>query len=116
MDVAADFPAPAGFRTIDDVVEGYETDELKRQALAQARSRLAEKIPYSMARLLELRLKRGLSQRALAKLIGTSQSHIARIETGREDIRMSTLRKLAAEFNVPVGDLASVFAASNDAP
>lgn len=40
------------------------------------------------------RLKHGLSQRRLAHRAGTSQSAIARIETGTEDVTWSRLRLL----------------------
>lgn len=53
-----------------------------------------------------LRLRAGLSQMQLAKAIGTSQPHIARIESGAtNDLKSSTLRKLASALDVDVGRL-----------
>ena len=53
------------------------------------------------------RLKAGLTQAELAKRMGTTQSAIARLEAGRTDAKMSTLRKLAkatgARLNVSLG-------------
>lgn len=43
-----------------------------------------------------LRLKKMLSQAELAKLMGTSQPHIARIEKGVDTITLKTLCKLSA--------------------
>lgn len=46
------------------------------------------------ATLKKLRLDSGLTQRKLAQLVGVSQAHIAKIEGGRVDPRMSTVNKL----------------------
>jgi len=42
----------------------------------------------------KLRNKAGLTQRELAKLAGVSQAHIAKIERGRVDPRLSTVNKI----------------------
>lgn len=42
----------------------------------------------------ELRLARGLSQKDLAALVGTSQAAIARLELGGTNPRVSTLARL----------------------
>jgi transcriptional regulator with XRE-family HTH domain len=47
-----------------------------------------------------LRLKRGWSQKQLAGELGTSQPHVARIEAGTEDLRLSTIVKLAGVLGV----------------
>ena len=52
-----------------------------------------------------LRKKHKLSQRALAELTGLSYVHIARIETGDYDPRLSTLQALAKALKVKIGDL-----------
>ncbi len=59
----------------------------------------------NVIRLVTIRMKKGLSQRALAKLSKISQVTIARIETGVYDPRLSTLRKLAKALKVKVRDL-----------
>jgi len=41
-----------------------------------------------------LRVKVGLSQTALAKKVGVSQAHIAKIESGKVDPRFSTVEKI----------------------
>jgi DNA-binding XRE family transcriptional regulator len=46
------------------------------------------------------RLHRGLSQAQLATRAATSQPHIARIESGSEDIRLSTARKIADALEI----------------
>jgi predicted transcriptional regulator len=42
----------------------------------------------------KLRIEAGLTQRQLAKLVGISQAHIAKIEKGNVDPRLSTVNKL----------------------
>jgi len=53
----------------------------------------------------KLRKQRKLSQRALAELTGLSYVHIARMETGDSDPRLSTLQALAKALKVSIGDL-----------
>jgi transcriptional regulator with XRE-family HTH domain len=45
--------------------------------------------------LAELRRERGMSQTEVAARMHTSQSAVARLEAGRDDIRVSTLRRYA---------------------
>ena len=56
-------------------------------------------------RLRTFRLKRVLTQDALAKNIGVSRGYLARLEMGRHDPPLSRLRKLAKALGVPVVDL-----------
>lgn len=41
-----------------------------------------------------LRIKAGLTQRKLAELVGVSQAHIAKIELGKVDPRLSTVNRI----------------------
>lgn len=51
---------------------------------------------YQVARqLVSLRLKNGLTQKDLARCLGTTQSVIARIERGNQNLSIRTLTKLA---------------------
>jgi len=43
-----------------------------------------------------LRLEAGLTQKKLAALVGVSQAHIAKIEVGKVDPRLSTINKILA--------------------
>ena len=52
-----------------------------------------------------VRKKHKLFQRALAELTGLSYVHIARMETGDYDPRLSTLQALAKALKVKIGDL-----------
>lgn len=71
----------------------------KREALADPAVRReydALAPQYELAsKLIELRLRRKLSQAALAKKIGTKQSAIARLESGSYNPSMQMLRKIA---------------------
>lgn len=53
------------------------------------------------------RLERGLSQAALARLAGTSQSQIARLESGRQDPGLSTWRRVFAPLGVSLNIVTS---------
>ena len=52
-----------------------------------------------------LRGPRTLTQRALAKKAGLSRGYLARVETGRHEPTLTTLRKLAKALGVPVTKL-----------
>lgn len=56
-------------------------------------------------RLRELRRQRGLSQLALAKLLGVSQQAVGKWETGRSTPDPQTIMALAAQLNISTGDL-----------
>lgn len=51
---------------------------------------------YQVAR---LRIMRGLTQQQLADLVGTSQSSIARLESGKELPRLSFLQRVVRALN-----------------
>jgi len=55
----------------------------------------------------ELRLKRGVSQTALAEAVGTTKRTIYAIEVENQDIRISLAHKLAAYFYCGIDDLYS---------
>lgn len=54
-------------------------------------------------RLSELRRSRGLSQTQVAARMGTSQSALARLESGQADVRVSTLARYAAALDADIG-------------
>jgi predicted transcriptional regulator len=60
--------------------------------------------------LVERRISLGLSQTEVAARMGTSQSAVARLETGQADVRLSTLERYAAavdnvlDFHLGGGD------------
>lgn len=58
-----------------------------------------------MEQLRKLRLKRGLSLRTLGVMAGIHAVSLVRLEAGKFDPRLSTLRKLAQALEVSVCDL-----------
>lgn len=56
-------------------------------------------------RLRQLRDERKITQAVLAKRAGVTLSYIGRLEIGRHDPQLSTLRKLAKALKVSVADL-----------
>ncbi|MBB2930991.1 helix-turn-helix domain-containing protein [Paraburkholderia silvatlantica] len=51
------------------------------------------------------RLRAGLSQAKLAEAIGTSQSHIAKIEAGKVQIQFATAAQLADALKITLDSL-----------
>lgn len=100
------FPEPApptvpeGYISIDALAERFERHEKGRAALKHGRKWVADQF-YSEdgITIKTLRLKKGWSQVDLARFLGTSQSHISRLEKGGEDLRFSTLKKLCSALD-----------------
>jgi transcriptional regulator with XRE-family HTH domain len=56
-------------------------------------------------RVKQLREARGMTQAALAKKAGLSRGYLARLETARQDPRVSIVEKLARALRVPPSKL-----------
>ena len=63
---------------------------------------LAGDAPDLVGRLAAERRARGLTQTEVAARMGTSQSALARVESGDTDVRMSTVARYAAALDVDV--------------
>jgi DNA-binding XRE family transcriptional regulator len=100
-----DFPMPDGFVDIDSAVEEQERDPGIRAGIARARMRLAEQLPFEQNSLAYLRMRSGLSQKQLAEKIGTSQPHIARIESGRDNVLLRTANLLAKALDSTLDEI-----------
>jgi DNA-binding XRE family transcriptional regulator len=98
-----------GFQDIDDVVADVERTERGRADMAAARTWVAETMPTHFDGLAAIRLRRGLSQRALAERIGTSQPHIARLENGQDDVLLGTALRLAEALDESLDNIAAAF-------
>ena len=98
-------PGPAGGDTeggarIDadgapPVMPGFREMALRRLADEQA-AQMAEDRGRLVRELAEQRQAAGLSQTEVAARMGTSQSAVARLESGTADVRASTLERYAA--------------------
>ena len=77
------------------VMPGFREMALRRSADAQA-ARMAEDRSRLVRELAGQRQAAGLSQTEVAARMGTSQSAVARLESGTGDVRASTLERYAA--------------------
>ena len=77
------------------VMPGFREMALRRSADAQA-VRMAGERGRLVRELAEQRQAAGLSQTEVAARMGTSQSAVARLESGTADVRASTLERYAA--------------------
>ena len=77
------------------VMPGFREMALRRSADTQA-ARMAEERGRLVRELAEQRQAAGLSQTEVAARMGTSQSAVARLESGIADVRASTLERYAA--------------------
>ena len=77
------------------VMPGFREMALRHTADAQA-ARMAEVRGRLVRELAEQRQAAGLSQTEVAARMGTSQSAVARLESGTGDVRASTLERYAA--------------------
>lgn len=92
------------FRGIDSLIAKLEAQDSK--GMQDARKWAAATLyPEEKFTVRSLRLQMGLSQTELAKRMSSSQSHVARIERGTEDIQLSTFRKLAAALQIDLDQL-----------
>lgn len=73
----------------------YLAEELKNPKFKKYFDEYGRQLEISY-RILQLRKKKKMSQLLLAKKIGTTQSNIARLESGQQNFTVSFLDKVAA--------------------
>lgn len=90
-------PGPAGDEPAGQlpVMPGFREMAARRMAGEQA-ARMAEDRVRLVRELAGRRQAAGLSQTEVAARMGTSQSAVARLESGATDVRASTLERYAA--------------------
>ncbi len=99
-------PVPANYVAIDDLVSEFEGDVEARVALERGRRWVAETFYANDGETVRtLRLRKGWSQAQLADALATSQSHIARIERGTENLTISTCRRLCKALDIDMNTL-----------
>jgi len=90
---------------IDELIAEFETTESGRTAISEGRQWVAETF-YKEPSLAQLRLRKGLSQEQLAKLVKTTQPQIAKLESGNTaDPRISTVTRLAEALGATVEEV-----------
>jgi len=92
-----------GEREIDWMVVRSAADPAFAQEL---RERDAEEARRIGRRLRELRENRGMSQKAVANVVGMSAPQLAKLEQGETDMRISTLRSLLRALGANFADIA----------
>ena len=78
--------------------EKYLAQQLKNKAFKRAYEEESQRLKVAY-QILQLRKQQKLSQKELAHKLDTTQSVIARIETGQQNFTTETLQKIAAAFN-----------------
>lgn len=97
---------PDGYKSISEIVDRWEKDESRREALKKARTRIKNKFYGEDGETVRtIRLSKGLSQEQLATLIGTSQPHIAKIERGTQNVLIDTCRRLCEVLGIDMNRL-----------
>lgn len=96
---------PKNYKSINELINQLSGDEGKRLALEKARKTLANKFYENEGTIRALRLQNGWSQTYFAELLETSQSHVARIERGTDNLMISTCRKLSEVLNIDMNEL-----------
>lgn len=90
-------------REIDWMVVRSSADPMFAQEL---RERDAEEARRIGRRLRALRENRGMSQKAIASVVGMSSPQLAKLEQGETDMRISTLRSLLRALGASFADIA----------
>jgi DNA-binding XRE family transcriptional regulator len=99
------------------VAQREAADPEYKARLSVARAILASDLMEGeVTSLAKLRLKQGLSQQQLAKNIGTSQPHIAKIEAGTVKIFWDTATRIADALNVTLDELRPLIRVSSAHP
>jgi DNA-binding XRE family transcriptional regulator len=85
---------------MNDKTVSYE--EIKEHLLQDPEVRKEYDALEPAYQLAKLRIERGLSQSELAKLSGTNQAGISGLESGKRDVRLSTLTRVATALGYRV--------------
>ena len=98
--------APKNHVSVDDLVKQWESDDKGRQALEEGRAWVADAFyKEDGVTVRSMRLRKGWTQARLAESLDTSQSHVARIERGSENLTIDTCRRLCVSLGVDMNTL-----------
>ena len=95
--------------SIEELLAPFERDPNGRALLEEATRKVGEKLYAGKEHnpIVKLRLRKGWSQARLAQAIGSTQSHVARVESRERDIHISTIEKLAYALDAVPKELAA---------
>jgi len=77
--------------------EVYRNNLLKDPELKKYYDEVGKQLEIAY-QILQLRKKQGITQSEFAKKIGTTQSNVARLESGQQNFTTETLQKIAKAF------------------
>lgn len=98
--------APAKHTSISALAAEWEQDAQGRASLEEGRQWVADAFYGKDGDTVRtLRLRKGWSQTRLAEELSTSQSHIARVERGTENLTIETCRKLSMALGIDLNTL-----------
>lgn len=90
----------------DAFMAELEADPANAQELKDAGTWIADTFYAEEGETLRtVRIRKGLTQAQLAAALETSQAQIAKIESGRADLRLSTMRKLMQALDLDANQL-----------
>ena len=99
-------PVRPGYKEVQSLVAEAEAIPERKQALEQARKRLAEMRANSGGVTLDqLRLRAGYSQTKLAEMIGTTQARLSMYESGKCDMMFESAASLAKTLSISLDEL-----------
>lgn len=97
---------PVKHSSISNVIEEFSSRENGTAHLENGRRWIAESFYRDDGETIRsLRLRKGWSQSQLAEQLNTSQSHVARIERGSENVTIDTCRRLSVVLGVDLNQL-----------
>lgn len=94
--------------SVKDLIKEFSGNAEFRRGLKEGRQWIAETAYPEPSSLKAIRLNRGLSQKELAELAGTTQPYIARVEAGNVSPYLDTVRRLAEALDFDFGELCSI--------
>jgi len=96
-------------KSVNSLIEKFKARSASFEGhLKTARSATATALYGDEVSVRTLRLKKGWSQADLAGHIGSYQSHIAKIESGRDNLALDTVLKLATAFSISSGEMCDI--------
>lgn len=102
-------PLPLRTKAVSEIAQRWAKNADMQPRLQRARARLAGLSGADDGGIRAIRLRAGLSQTELARVIGTSQPHIARIEGGTAEPTLDTCRRLASALGVDLNAIGRAF-------